>query len=199
MTSNSTGFWVTHCSAVPTPVTRTVNTPIFSIADGAIAYHTRLPFFDRDLIELTLAIPVRYRRDSSLYNRMLLRIFPEYFAAIPWQKTGLQISRTLPFGRPGVIARKAIGKLRRTIPLFDDHRDFTDYPSWIRSEPARSLFEETLTAADSPLCTYIDRTRVQKALRQHLGGANRAELLGRYLTLDVWLKYIRHRRSLSCP
>jgi asparagine synthase (glutamine-hydrolysing) len=158
---------------------------------GSIAYHTRLPFFDRGLIELTLAIPTRFRRNSTLYNRMLLQAFPEYFSAIPWQKTGIPISRTSPLDRMAVFARKGIGKLRRTLPLLNDQREFFDYGSWIRSEPGRSFFQDTLTAADSPLFTYVDRKEVQATLARHFRGADRSEVLGRWLTVAVWLREVQ--------
>ena len=155
---------------------------------GELAYHTRLPFFDRDLINLTLAIPAGLRRNSQLYNRMLLREFPDYFTAIPWQKTGAPISRTSPFDKAGIFVRKGIGKLYSVLPFLSDPRNYFDYAAWIRTEPARTLFSDTLGAADAPLFNFAAPAAVRNALKTHMAGWNRADLLGRYLTVDVWLR-----------
>ncbi|MBN1760018.1 MAG: hypothetical protein JW863_16950 [Chitinispirillaceae bacterium] len=155
---------------------------------GNLSYHTRLPFFDKDLIELTLAIPVRFRKHSSLYNKMLVHAFPEYFTTIPWQKTGLPISRNSPIDKMIAIARKGLGRLENTLPFLHDRRDFFDYGAWIRLKPARSLFQDALTAEHSPLFSFVDKSKVQTTLTNHFNGIDNSELLGRYLTVDVWLR-----------
>jgi asparagine synthase (glutamine-hydrolysing) len=69
-----------------------------------------------------------------------------------------------------------------------NRKSYTDYPQWMREEPARSLLTKTLDprAALSP--AYIPADEVQSALTAHLNGEDRSEKLCRILTFEIWLQ-----------
>lgn len=154
---------------------------------GNLAYSTRLPFFDNDLMALTLSIPLKMRRNSFIYNQMLLSAFPEYFQNIPWQKTGLPISRTgavwdaLRFS--GKCTSKAASMLH--LPL---GKNYFDYASWIKKEPAWSHFNALIGSDNSMIYEYISQESVRAVLKQHNSGKDRSDLLCKYVTAEVWMR-----------
>ncbi|MBN1576240.1 MAG: hypothetical protein JW913_06810 [Chitinispirillaceae bacterium] len=153
-----------------------------------IAVHTRIPFFDNELMELTMSIPLRYRRGSFIYNRMLLTTFPEFFQSIPWQKTGLPISATGLQWDIVRLLRKCCLKAQRMISFPPGDVGYTDYPDWIRREPARKFFSDVLTSKTALLHNFINARTIERRLSRHFSGADYSEVLGRYVTIEVWMR-----------
>jgi len=105
--------------------------------------HRRL-FFDKDLANLIFSIPESLRQNSYIYNKMLLSTFPKYYNDIPWQSTGYPIS----YPKRGVkllkFKNRVVDKLKNESQRlgfhFKDLRSYTDYPTWIRQEPANRSY-----------------------------------------------------------
>lgn len=167
---------------------------------GNLAYHTRIPFFDNELIEMTLSIPLHYRKNSLLYNRMLLMLFPAYFSTIPWQKTGFPISATRVQHRLMQLMKKCNGKLSNYLPFLHKKGDYTNYPNWIRENPANNVFKHILFSEKTLITHFVKQSRIKKSFDLHTQGYNQAEILGRYLTFEVWLQQFfnaRYRTSFN--
>jgi len=154
--------------------------------------HDRHPFLDNDLIELVYSLPDRQRFQNRLYSRMLLRTFPAYFRTIPWQKTGVPISypHIVQRGIPALRRRlralappALVGRFRMLAP-----DGYTDYPSWLRAEPARSLSSTLLCDDDAAHLEFVPRGTAPRLLEEHWTGLNHAETIGRLLTLEIWLR-----------
>ncbi len=155
----------------------------------------RRPFFDNDLICLMLSIPEGLRRDSYIYNKMLLNSFPEYYNNIPWQKTGYPISYPDKFVKLITFKNRVINKLKRESRRlgfnFKDSRNYTDYPEWIRQEPAKSFFEKMLLSKNALYPEYVDRNTIQEYVSNHMGKkANYHNELCLALTFELWLQQI---------
>jgi asparagine synthase (glutamine-hydrolysing) len=148
----------------------------------------RIPFFDNDLMELTLSIPLQYRRNSYIFHRMLLLTFPEYYQHIPWQRTNMPISRNSPIDKALFLAKKCAGRLasKYKVRLHDD--GYTDYPSWIRQSPARGFFAGLLTDTHARIFDFVDPALIRRYLHRHMHGLNYDELIGRYATFELWLR-----------
>jgi len=154
----------------------------------------RLPFFDNPFIELLMSLPTSYRQDSYIYRRMLLSEAPALFKDIPWQATGISIKW------PPIVEKvfKQIWRGRRILynrlgrlgihPI--DARGYPDYDRWIRREPAKTFFYKALTAPDALYVEYLPIGRVKDALERHFNGENHSMALGRYLTLEIWLRQL---------
>ena len=160
-----------------------------------VSVEARLPFFDNDFMELTMATPGALRRDAHIYRKMLLLTFPDFFASIPWQKTGAPI--TWPNGRaPRLraarrIVRRVQGRLRWYGLSRPPATGFTDYGPWIRSEPARSFFQAVLHNPAAIYPDYIPREPVVRLWSTHVDREmDRADLLCRHLTLEIWLQQL---------
>ncbi len=155
----------------------------------------RKPFFDNNLIELAYGIPDALRYESYIYNKMLLKTFPEYYNNIPWQKTGCPISYSKRFVKLVKFKNRIINKLKRESQRFGlnfkDLRIYTDYESWIRQEPARSFFEKLLLNKDAMYHEYIDKNKIHAYIRNHLDKKMccHNELCSA-LTFELWLQMV---------
>jgi asparagine synthase (glutamine-hydrolysing) len=169
---------------------------------AALAFKAvRKPFYDNDLIEYAYSLPDRLRFRSRVYNRMLLRTFPEYFKSIPWQSTGVPISypralRSFMY-RTYRAGHRVSGWLDRFGLNYQDSREYTDYSAWIRRDPARSIFEALLLASTALVRRHVQAADIRRAWEEHMSGLDRAARLCRYLTLEIWLQQVLEGRYRS--
>ncbi len=150
----------------------------------------RHPFFDNGLIELVYSFSDNLRFGSSIYKKMLLSEFPEYYRNIPWQKTGYPIS--YPDGQVKMLKFKdrIRNKIGRMLGRGKDFKNYTDYSAWLRREPARSVFEKHLKGPDRLYVEYISVTEVESRFDAHMNGEDHSDILCRYLTFEIWLQQI---------
>lgn len=157
--------------------------------------HIRLPFYDNDLLELTLAMPAAIRKNSRFYRIALLAAFPEYFKSIPWQK----IEMPLGMPEPVIIASWLMVRIRER--LFQRLRsmgwikksathNFADYATWLRNEPERAFIKQLLFTPKAIYPEYFDAAQIRKAWKDHLSGADRSSVICRYIAIEVWLQQI---------
>lgn len=174
---------------------------LLGIRLGGVYFGERMPFFDNNFVGLTLAIPARLRANSRIYNKMLLRAFPEFFRSIPWQKTGISINWPASITEGVLSLRRVRNRLTRGLRRLGYHysnsEGYTDYPNWIRQEPARSFLEKALTNSSAIYPNYIQKDQVCRELAKHFDGDDSAEVLCRYLTFEVWLQQIFEGRFRS--
>jgi len=170
------------------------------IVNGPRFYGTwleyRLPFVDNDLIDLLMSLPREVRAKHHLYKMMLLQTFPEFYDDIPWFDT------LAPIKLPRMKAQGALlkhqwmiawlfGAMRRRVMRSQYERlNYTDYPGWIRKEPARSFFQSVLTNASALYPEFVSRDKVIDDWKRHLGGANHAKMLFLHVTFEIWLQQV---------
>jgi asparagine synthase (glutamine-hydrolysing) len=144
------------------------------------------------------------RAGGRLYRALLLQAFPRYYRTVAWATTGFPIS--WPWG-----ARRAWRELRSLEERLSGRvgtvglrglapRGYTDYPAWLRQEPARSFVTSVLEASDALYPEYTARDEVVRLWREHLAGADHARALGHRLTLEIWLQQVfngRYRQEES--
>ena len=152
--------------------------------------HNRLPFFQNDLMEFTVSLPDWMKRKSRIYNRMLVRCFPELFRSIPWQATGAPIS----WPRNAVRARILFDRAKRLITGVNT-RDYVHYAEWLRTAPALQTIENLLFAPNVALPDFIDKSLMERTWREHMAGADRAETICGYATIELWLSRIFHTKQ----
>jgi asparagine synthase (glutamine-hydrolysing) len=154
----------------------------------------RLPFYDNGLMELAYSLPDALRYKSHIYRRMLLNKFPDYYKAIPWQKTGVPIgypdwfTKVVEYGRRG---RRKLSRLTGGM-VADPYasQGFADYDGWMRSEPARSFLGKLFRNSQARYAEYLPVEAVESCWQSHLGGKNNAQVLCRYATFEIWLQQV---------
>jgi asparagine synthase (glutamine-hydrolysing) len=154
----------------------------------------RNPFYDNKFMEFNYSLPDALRFKSRIFKKMFLKTFPVFYKKIPWQKTGTPISwpDTLvnAFQFPRTVKSELFRVLSRFGFKYNNPKSYTDYPNWIRQDPARSFFESMLTNQKALYTEYIPEERVHNKLIKHLSGENHAEVLCRYLTFELWLQQV---------
>jgi asparagine synthase (glutamine-hydrolysing) len=155
----------------------------------------RAPFFDNKLIEFVYSLPDKYRYQHYIYKKMLLKFFPKFYKAIPWQKTGYPIAWSEM--RVKVAEQLHTSKLMRTLLNYfgirsnhNHYKDYANYAKWIRQEPALAFFNNLLCADDALYPEYIERELVLGTLQKHMNGQNLSDALCRYITFEIWLQQV---------
>jgi asparagine synthase (glutamine-hydrolysing) len=143
---------------------------IARLTDAARPYvRVRRPFVDYALFEMAQRIPEPLRAASRWHERWLLSTYPEFYARIPNQKTGVAISasawrRRATRGRR-FVWRKTLGALSRAgLPVTVPQRSFhPDEPHW-RVPIVREAIEGTVMSARSIACAVFGRQSVRTVL-----------------------------------
>ena len=76
---------------------------------------------------------------------------------------------------------------------------YTDYPEWLRAAPARGLVDDLLLSPAALYREYDDSGRAAAAWEAHLAGADYANEIGRYVTVELRLRQLlagTHRPQL---
>jgi len=162
------------------------------LGEGWLIY--RRPFTDKNLAELAFSIPKNLRQHYHIYTKMLLSTFPKYYKYIPfnsssWVSHPNRLMKLLEF------KNRAMNKLKRKAQRFGVHckdlRSYTDYPLWIRQEPAKSFFAKLLLCSRAIYPEYIERNKIQDYLRAHVEEkANYHNELCLALTFELWLQQV---------
>ncbi len=155
----------------------------------------RAPFFDNDVIEFWLRLPRRVRFRSRAYNQMLLRTFPTYFKTIPWRDTGVPIAWPEGFAWAVGLGHKVGDRICRRA----GRKAYSDYPTWLRRDPARSFISDLFYDSKAIYPDYISGERVKADWTRHLNGRDHAERICRYLTFEVWLQQLLEGRFRPEP
>ena len=162
----------------------------------------RKPYIANDLVEFVLSLPDNYRYRGRLYRAMLLSAFPKYFKGIAWADRGIPIGWPPGSGRIYRLARHLELGITGgvTAPGVPGRGpvSYTDYPAWLRTAPAPALVKELLLTPSALLTEYTGPERLTAAWEAHLCGADRANEIGRYVTVELRLRQLlagTHRPS----
>lgn len=159
-----------------------------------VMVRVRRPFSANRVIEFVYSLPDRMRYRGRLYKAMLLHAFPELYTDIAWASTGVPISWVRGSGRLYRYRRRmekrltgnvsAVGALRR------GPRHYADYGAWLLTEPSRRFVERLLLNPSSLAAEYLPFGAAQSAWEALLAGRDTTDLLGRYLTMEIWLRQV---------
>lgn len=147
----------------------------------------RNPLLDNRVVEFVYSLPDRIRSEGLLYHTMLLKRWPELFADIPWQSTGIPVRAA---SGPGGTMHK-LHHLGHRLRLLEHPQCFTDYPRWIRQPLFSEHFRALLDPRHAVYPEYTGADYRRKFLYPHLARrANNADMICRALTLERWLRYV---------
>lgn len=157
----------------------------------------RLPFFDKEFLSYALSIPENMRRESQIYNKMLVHGFSAYYRDIPWQKTGLPITAMKwahAFLRARNVLGQGIGRVGRSMgfSLGQDHRGYADYPTWLRTEPALGFVNRMLLKGDPIYATFLDWKKVRTLVLEFIDTKDNRNLvtIGLLLGFEIYLNQL---------
>lgn len=165
---------------------------------GMICSQTMLenhkPFFDKNFIEFVYSLPPKLRFKSYIFNKMLLKFFPDTFKHIPYQKTGLPIGankiiRIIHYFH--VAGKSKVNKLFQRIGLpisFKDNRNYADYNNWMRyNTELREYIYDTVLSERALDRDYFNPAYIKKLIDEHMSGKkNYAQIIGLLLTFELF-------------
>src|SRR5262249_40824120 len=127
----------------------------------------RKPFVDYQFFDFCQGLPVDARGSGRIYEEFLVRAYPECFARIPTQKTGLPVyspawrrlvekvrRRAWKIAQPPL---RSVGL--RSRPRIRSYHQDDDY--W-RREPSRHRIVSTIVRPDSLCCAALGRSTVEE-------------------------------------
>jgi asparagine synthase (glutamine-hydrolysing) len=154
----------------------------------------RKPFLANAVVEFALGLPDALRARGLLYRRMLLRTFPAYYRRIPWASIGVPISWPRGIRRAGKVVQRIgyqrDGRMRALGIPGRLYADYTDYPAWLRTEPARGVIDALLRGPEALYPEHVSRDSVLRLWGEHLAGADHRHEIGRRVTLEIWLQQV---------
>ena len=165
---------------------------------GTVSAQTKLenrkPFFDNDFIEYAYSLPNKLRFNSYIYNKMLLKFFPDTFKHIPWQKTGSPIGTNKIIRAIHYFYRGGKSKVNRLLQkigmpsLFKDNRNYVDYDNWMRdNKELREYIYDTVLSERTLSRGYFDPDFIRKLVDEHMSGKkNNAQIIGLLLTFELF-------------
>lgn len=151
----------------------------------------RKPFMDMEILEFVLSIPDAYRLNNRLYASMLLKIFPEYFVDIPWQKSGKTIDKPVKFGFSHKVRNK-LKRLAHQAGIFSFSRDYGDYERWIKAPDIASELSDLLAREGSEYSNFIDRDLKDEFFDPHMTRfyTEYADKILRAATMEIYLRRV---------
>jgi asparagine synthase (glutamine-hydrolysing) len=172
----------------------------------------RRPFVDYRFFELCQRIPAGWRAHHGWREQWLASTYPECFARIPNQQTGVplrssrlrwQLTRAARFGWRRVLkAGRGAG-----LPVVVPERSYHPDERYWSAPAARAAIESVILRADSISCEVFGRSRVDATVRAFFAhGAAPVQVIGalyvfeRYhQTLSAWLAEARQQvRQHAC-
>ena len=161
-----------------------------------------LPFFDHTFMSLVMSIPEDLRRHSYIYNKMLLKFFPQFFARIPWQQTGLPIGA--PHWRYRLQDRKRMMEeglqsflQRLHVQLPRTRKSYVDYLEWMRQEPASGLMQRLLVDRDALCLHYVDSDKARSIIHEFMNDRNHhLTTIGLLLSFEIYLSQLFEPASI---
>ncbi|HLV33022.1 MAG TPA: asparagine synthase-related protein [Chitinispirillaceae bacterium] len=164
---------------------------------GNALIHTRIPFMDNDLYEFTLTVPERFLKNGFFYKKVLLHTFPDFFSGIPWQKTGLPITRNNCQVFLKYSFERVLDKISTILPITPRNRSFTNYSNLLCTQTSRILLEKLFNNNDALIFNYVDPVKIRTHIVQSKNGIDKSEIVGRYMTLEIWLRQIAEKNCIS--
>lgn len=154
----------------------------------------RTPFLDNNLFSMTVSLPRRIRLNMNIHTKFLLAAFPEFFYRIPYQKFGVPIGSHPYIRKLSVRFRELRIKLLKGAARlgleYSNPYTYTDYPNWIRKDPAKSFFENVLMGANTLYPEYIAADNVRIMMHKQMEGEDFSEDLCRCFTFELWLQQV---------
>lgn len=143
----------------------------------------RLPFLDNELQEFLFGLPLSVKQDNKLYRHMLLKTFPNFFEKIPWAKTGKPIG----WSNWALKTSKALQKIKRTKSTVP----FTNYPQWLRHDYTQKIVQQLLLSNTARSTDLISNNTFSQLWSEHQSETHdHTELIGRYLTLEIYTRQV---------
>ncbi|HTN08994.1 asparagine synthase-related protein [Agriterribacter sp.] len=144
---------------------------------------SRFPFLDHQLQEYLFLLPKK-TDFGRLYNKMLIKYFPEYFVKIDNLNTG---SRLFVSSRLNYLSR--VFRYAQSKAGFEKYRTrYHNYPYWIKNHN-EGLLDQYILSKELKLYQYADPQPIKKAIDDFSKTGERSGTISRLITVNVFLEH----------
>jgi len=130
-------------------------------------------------------------------KKFFFTLFPNFFSDIPWQKTGLPIAKNNCQVFLKYSFERVLDKLSTILPITRRNRSFTNYRNLLCTQPSRILLEKLFKNDDALIFNYVDPVKIRTYIVQSKNGIDKSDIIGRYMTLEIWLRQIAKKDCIS--
>lgn len=148
----------------------------------------RLPYLDRELVELLVATPIALKRGETIQEKILQRRRPE-FTRITNANTGAPMGASALRQKIATVKMKVLGKLG-----VKGYQPYERLGRWLKRE-LRPLVESLVLSERSLARGYFNPDTIRQAVAQHLA----SERNHTYLILSLMIFETMHRELLETP
>ena len=141
------------------------------------------PFFDYDLVDYMMGIPVDLRFEHKIYLKMMRKSFPEALD-IRWQRTLLPAGSPEMFniGMKGFLKGLGIIEKRMGFKGVASRLSPVDFKDWIE-DPLYGWIEGVINKEETSSNEVLDLSFVNQILKSHLSGNNETLAIGKILSI----------------
>ncbi|MET1756156.1 asparagine synthase-related protein [Novosphingobium sp. RD2P27] len=157
------------------------------------------PLIDRELVNFMDSLPPEFTRNGRLYREASGEMHREVYSRIPWLKSG-----ALPYPYRPQRLSTALAKVDRRasqmsgwvgIPFFGE-RFTMDYFRWFRTKSFQALYRALVDGEGAMLRDFAS-VPATGTLFGRIPSMKRLQMIGRVLTMEVWLRQAAAGRALS--
>lgn len=143
----------------------------------------QMPVFDNRLLDLWLAMPVRYNLQRNVVNAAAARVAPD-LAEIPHASSGVAVKRGPLAHRLGDLPMNALRRLSPYDAVPADHVSHHPWGNHAALIRAESYVEDAIYGAEELIRSlpFLDWEEVVACYEDHLAGENNAKYLYRLVT-----------------
>lgn len=142
------------------------------------------PFLDKDWQEFILSVDNKYRLNQNLYNKILLRTFPQEFSLKTKNNFGLPLSAN----KSRVLAKRVSNKMKRMLPGRNINTNYLDFNYAIRNrnDLKHIVYENIMDLKNRKVVDWID---IDNIWSNHINKKyNHADALIVLTSLEIHLK-----------
>lgn len=149
---------------------------------------SRFPLLDHQLLEYIYQLPANIDI-GRVYNKMLIKYFPEYFVRIDNLLTGNRL-----FTSKKVNHYLMLLAIARSKAGFGKYKmKYHNYPLWLKSHDS-TLIDQYALSKDLPLYRHVDFEPVRKRIEEFLLNGKNSRLISRVITLNIFLEYYTNEK-----
>jgi asparagine synthase (glutamine-hydrolysing) len=153
------------------------------------AVESYAPFFDRDLVDLLVTVPLELRWKHRLYLRVLKRACPAA-ARVRWQRTAVPPAWGFGVSLSAMAAHRAARLVCKPLRVEPFRRQtVADVAGWMRAEWAPAV-EDILLDERTLDRGMVEPDTLRELCREHRQGHNHARQLGALVALEIFARTV---------
>ena len=147
---------------------------------------SRKPFMDKKLLQFLYCLPDNYRSYYRLYSAALAEMNMPIFNEIPWQQTGIPITKKWQTRQ---LLRFKIPQIKNRLG-WNTNFSYVDYPAWLSSTKSQIIFQDLLSPKNAIFPNFVIADWNKTYYQNFLQKRQDIDRVFRAATIEVWLRWL---------